>query len=83
MGVFDYESDDDSNLLVDVPFQIYDYTQKLKMTLQEVKDEMKNTEGKPEVKGRIRQLQREISQRKMMSAVPEADVIITNQPIML
>ena len=64
--------------LVDVPFQIYDYTQKLKMTLQEVKDEMKNTEGKPEVKGRIRQLQREISQRKMMSAVPEADVVITN-----
>ncbi|WP_290704501.1 flagellar biosynthesis protein FlhB [Amphritea sp.] len=64
--------------LIDVPFQIYDYTQKLKMTLQEVKDEMKNTEGKPEVKGRIRQLQREISQRKMMSAVPEADVVITN-----
>lgn len=64
--------------LVDVPFQIYDYTQKLKMTLQEVKDEMKNTEGKPEVKGRIRQLQREIAQRQMMSAVPEADVVITN-----
>ncbi len=64
--------------LVDVPFQIYDYTQKLKMTLQEVKDEMKNTEGKPEVKGRIRQLQYEISQRKMMSAVPDADVVITN-----
>jgi len=64
--------------MVDVPFQIYDYTQKLKMTLQEVKDEMKNTEGKPEVKGRIRQLQREISQRKMMSAVPDADVVITN-----
>lgn len=64
--------------LVDVPFQIYDYTKKLKMTLQEVKDEMKNTEGKPEVKGRIRQLQREISQRKMMSAVPDADVVITN-----
>ena len=64
--------------LVDVPFQIYDHTEKLKMTLQEVKDEMKNSEGKPEVKGRIRQLQREISQRKMMSAVPEADVVITN-----
>ncbi|WP_432471990.1 flagellar biosynthesis protein FlhB [Amphritea sp. HPY] len=64
--------------LIDVPFQIYDYTKKLKMTLQEVKDEMKNTEGKPEVKGRIRQLQREISQRKMMSAIPEADVVITN-----
>lgn len=64
--------------LVDVPFQLYDYNKKLKMTLQEVKDEMKNTEGKPEVKGRIRQLQREISQRKMMSEVPEADVVITN-----
>lgn len=64
--------------LIDVPFQIHDYTQKLKMTLQEVKDEMKNTEGKPEVKGRIRQLQREISQRQMMKEVPEADVVITN-----
>jgi flagellar biosynthetic protein FlhB len=64
--------------LIDVPFQLYDYNKKLKMTLQEVKDEMKNTEGKPEVKGRIRQLQREIAQRKMMTEVPEADVVITN-----
>ncbi len=64
--------------LVDVPFQLHDYTKKLKMTLQEVKDEMKNTEGKPEVKGRIRQLQREMAQRRMMAAVPEADVVITN-----
>jgi flagellar biosynthetic protein FlhB len=64
--------------LVDVPFQLYDYSEKLKMTLQEVKDEMKNTEGKPEVKGRIRQMQREISQRQMMKDVPEADVVITN-----
>ena len=64
--------------LVDVPFQIHDYTKKLKMTMQEVKDEMKNTEGKPEVKGRIRQLQREIAQRQMMKSVPEADVVITN-----
>lgn len=63
---------------VDVPFQMYSYTKKLKMTLQEVKDEMKNTEGKPEVKGRIRQLQREIAQRQMMTEVPEADVVITN-----
>ncbi|MGB1238666.1 MAG: flagellar biosynthesis protein FlhB [Pseudomonadales bacterium] len=63
---------------VDVPFVLYDSTQKLKMTLQEVKDEMKNTEGKPEVKGRIRQLQREISQRQMMKDVPDADVVITN-----
>ncbi|MBY4675958.1 flagellar biosynthesis protein FlhB [Marinobacterium arenosum] len=63
---------------IDVPYQIYEYTKKLKMTLQEIKDEMKNTEGKPEVKGRIRQLQREIAQRNMMGAVPEADVVITN-----
>lgn len=64
--------------LIDVPYQLHDYTQKLKMTLQEVKDEMKNTEGKPEVKGRIRQLQREVAQRQMMQEVPQADVIITN-----
>ncbi|MEH6470193.1 MAG: flagellar biosynthesis protein FlhB [Halopseudomonas sp.] len=63
---------------VDVPFQLHDHNQKLKMTLQEVKDEMKNTEGKPEVKGRIRQLQYEMSQRRMMSDVPQADVVITN-----
>ncbi|WP_286239952.1 flagellar biosynthesis protein FlhB [Neptuniibacter halophilus] len=63
---------------VDVPYQIYDYTEKMKMTLQEVKDELKNTEGKPEVKGRIRQLQREIAQRQMMKEVPDADVVITN-----
>lgn len=64
--------------LMDVPYQIFDHSKKLKMTLQEVKDEMKDTEGKPEVKRRIRQLQMEMSQRRMMSAVPEADVVITN-----
>ncbi|MBE9396398.1 flagellar biosynthesis protein FlhB [Pontibacterium sp. N1Y112] len=63
---------------IDVPFQLYSYTKKLKMTMQEIKDEYKNTEGKPEVKGRIRQMQREISQRQMMKDVPEADVVITN-----
>lgn len=63
---------------IDIPFQLYDHSRKLKMTRQEVKDEMKNTEGKPEVKSRIRQLQHDISQRRMMSAVPEADVVITN-----
>jgi len=62
----------------DVPFQLYQTHKKLKMTKQEVKDEYKDTEGKPEVKQRIRQLQREVSQRRMMAAVPEADVIITN-----
>ena len=48
------------------------------MTLQDIKDEYKNTEGKPEVKGRQRQIQREISQRRMMQDVPSADVIVTN-----
>jgi len=64
--------------VIDVPFQIYDHQKKLKMTMQEVKDEHKDSEGKPEVKGRIRQLQREMSQRRMMQDVPTADVVITN-----
>ncbi|HAG21631.1 flagellar biosynthesis protein FlhB [Stutzerimonas stutzeri] len=63
---------------VDVPFQLWDNKQKLMMTKQEVKDEYKHSEGKPEVKSRIRQLQREAAQRRMMQAVPEADVVITN-----
>lgn len=63
---------------IDIPIQIWEYTKKLKMTLQEVKDEMKDSEGRPEVKGRIRQLQREMAQRRMMSNVPKADIVITN-----
>src|SRR5690606_39253156 len=64
--------------MIDVPFQLFDHNKKLKMTKQEVKEEMKDTEGKPEVKGRIRQLQREMARRRMMEAVPTADVVITN-----
>ncbi|MCG8670929.1 MAG: flagellar biosynthesis protein FlhB [Pseudomonadales bacterium] len=63
---------------IDVPFQIFQNKKQMKMTKQEVKDEHKDTEGKPEVKGRIRQAQREMSQRRMMAAVPDADVVITN-----
>ena len=63
---------------VDVPVQIWESLKKLKMTKQEVRDEHKDQEGKPEVKQRIRQLQREMSQRRMMAAIPEADVVITN-----
>jgi len=63
---------------IDVPLQIYEYNKKLKMSRQDQKDESKDTEGKPEVKGRIRQLQREMAQRRMMGNVPQADVIITN-----
>jgi len=65
-------------VLIDVPWQHHSYNKKLKMTMQEVKDEHKNTEGKPEIKRRIRQLQYEVSQRKMMTEVPTADVVITN-----
>ena len=63
---------------VDVPFQLWSNKKKLMMTKQEVRDEYKDSEGKPEVKQRIRQMQREISERRMMQAVPEADVVITN-----
>ncbi|MBD9484339.1 flagellar biosynthesis protein FlhB [Pseudomonas sp. PDM14] len=63
---------------VDVPFQLWDSKQKLKMTKQEVRDEYKDSEGKPEVKGKIRQLQREMAERRMMQSVPQADVVITN-----
>jgi len=63
---------------IDVPIQLWEFTKKMRMSRQDLKDESKDTDGKPEVKGRIRQLQREIAQRRMMSKVPEADVIITN-----
>ncbi len=63
---------------VDVPFQLWDHAKNLKMTRQEVRDEHKNAEGKPEVKSRIRQMQRDIAQRRMMEQIPKADVIITN-----
>lgn len=63
---------------IDVPFQVWDHLRQMKMTLQEVKDEMKDSEGRPEVKGKIRQLQREMAERRMLEDVPQADVVITN-----
>ncbi|MET0089661.1 MAG: flagellar biosynthesis protein FlhB [Candidatus Thiodiazotropha sp.] len=63
---------------IDVPFQVWDHKRQLKMTRQELRDEMKETEGRPEVKGRIRQLQREMAHKRMMQEVPKADVIVTN-----
>lgn len=63
---------------VDVPFQIWNHSKQLKMTKQQVKDEMKDTEGKPEVKAQIRALQQELANRRMMESIPDADVIITN-----
>ena len=64
--------------LVDVPLQRHQLNKKLMMTKQEVKDEMKNSEGNPEVKGQIRRRQREILNNKMMTKVKDADVVITN-----
>jgi flagellar biosynthesis protein FlhB len=63
---------------VDVPFQIWNHSKQLKMTKQQLKDEMKDTEGKPEVKSQIRMLQQELANRRMMDSIPDADVIITN-----
>lgn len=65
-------------VVIDVPYQLWDYQRNLKMTKQEVRDEAKETEGRPEVKGRIRRLQMEMAQRRMMEEVPKADVVITN-----
>jgi flagellar biosynthetic protein FlhB len=63
---------------IDVPFQQWNHMRQLKMTKQEVKDEFKDSEGKPEVKGKIRQLQMQMAMRRMMGDVPKADVVITN-----
>ena len=63
---------------VDVPFQLWQYYDKLKMSKEEVKREGREMEGDPQVKGRIRQLQREAARKRMMGAVPTADVIVTN-----
>ncbi len=62
----------------DVPFQLWDHKRQLRMSHQEVKDEHKQTEGSPETRSRVRGLQREMAQRRMMAEVPEADVVITN-----
>ena len=64
--------------LIDVPFQLWQHKKQLMMTRQEVKDENKETEGNPEMKAKLRQTQHELSRRRMMDAVPEADVVITN-----
>lgn len=63
---------------IDAPYQSHNHHKQLKMTLQEVKDEYKNSEGDPQIKARIRRTQREMSQRRMMQDVPDADVIVTN-----
>ena len=63
---------------IDAPYQMWHYANKLKMTRQEVIQESKESDGNPQVKGKIRQLQREMAKRRMMAEVPTADVVVTN-----
>ncbi|MEY3095833.1 MAG: Flagellar biosynthetic protein FlhB, partial [Pseudomonadota bacterium] len=63
---------------IDVPFQKHQYWERMKMTKQDVKDEMKDIEGRPEVKAQIRRRQREMAANRMMQKVGDADVVVTN-----
>ncbi|RAJ94605.1 flagellar biosynthesis protein FlhB [Aliidiomarina maris] len=65
-------------VVIDVPFQRYNHNKQLRMTKQEVKDERKNAEGSPEIKGKIRQMQLSMAMKRMMQDVPQADVVVTN-----
>ena len=64
--------------LLDFLYQRFELDKSLKMSMQEVKDEMKETEGNPEIKARTRQIQRHQARQRMMAAVPTADVVVTN-----
>jgi flagellar biosynthetic protein FlhB len=63
---------------IDAPYQMWEYANKLKMTHQEVVQESKEANGNPQIKAKIRQQQREMARRRMMSEVPTADVVVTN-----
>jgi flagellar biosynthetic protein FlhB len=63
---------------VDVPLQLFQFKRSLRMTRQELRDESKELDGRPEIKSRIRQLQQAIARRRMMHKVPNADVVIVN-----
>lgn len=65
-------------VLIDVPWQLWNHAKQLRMSKEDVKQEHKDSDGDPHVKGRIRQQQRTMARRRMMSAVPEADVVVTN-----
>ncbi len=64
--------------MIDVPYQMWHYANKLKMTRQELRQESKESDGNPEIKAKIRAQQREMARRRMMSEVPTADVVVTN-----
>ncbi len=63
---------------VDAPFQLWSHARQLRMTRKEVEDELKESEGNPEIRSRVRQMQQEVARRRMLEAVPTADVVVTN-----
>ncbi|MBB3046354.1 flagellar biosynthetic protein FlhB [Litorivivens lipolytica] len=63
---------------IDVPFQKWNHGKELRMTKQEIRDEMKETDGRPEVKSKLREMQQAAARRRMMEDIPQADVVITN-----
>jgi flagellar biosynthetic protein FlhB len=65
-------------VLLDVPYQLWNYHRQLRMTKEELRQESKEMEGDPQIKARIRSLQREAARRRMMQEVPKADVVVTN-----
>lgn len=65
-------------VVIDVPFQIWNHTRQLRMSKEELRKEAREEEGDPQVKGRIRSMQREMARRRMMAEVPKADVVVTN-----
>ncbi len=64
--------------IIDYLYQRHEYEKSIRMSKQEIKEEMKDTEGNPQLKARVRQIQREMSKKRMMAAVPTADVVVTN-----
>ena len=67
-----------TNLFTTKKYQNYEYEKSIKMTKQEIKDEMKDTEGDPKIKSKIRAMGQQLLQQQMMSAIPTADVVVTN-----
>ncbi len=65
-------------VLFDVPFQLWSFNEKLKMSRQDIRDEMKEMDGNPQIKAKVRAMQREMARRRMMAAIPRASVVVTN-----
>jgi flagellar biosynthetic protein FlhB len=63
---------------IDVPYQLWQYAKQMRMSREEIREEYKESEGSPEVKGRIRQMQQQLARQRMMQEVPKADVVVTN-----